>query len=423
MAQSQAQTVVGTPAVPPNLLFTKPAHSAVNGLQQVAAAQAQQIQDVLGAFDLPVEVRETQAGPATTRIGFKLGKHAGGKPVRVAEVEARRKDLALELGSKDLRIVSPLISQAGESLVGVEVNHTHQVPIPIGEAVNSPEFRNDPRPLKFVVGMDVSGKFVVESLSDCPHLLVAGTTGSGKSVFLHALICQLLTQYSPDELRLVLADPKRIEMGLYNGLPHLYSQPSLLNQSTNAVTYYADDLEFQLRYFLKEMDSRYTQFELLKTRDITTYNVEAQLASAKPMAYLVMVVDEFADLFDALGEGKDANAKRRELANMLKRIAQKGRAAGIHLVFGTQRPSVDVVKGNIKTNFPTRIAFRLPTGVDSEVILDQAGAEILRGKGDMLYSSANAAVGLQRLQGVFTRTSEIKQVVDYWTAPVGGAVP
>lgn len=410
------------PLVAPNLLFPKPPQSAVSGMMDSAQEQAVRLTETLTAFDVPVEVREIKAGPATTRIGFKLGKHASKRPVRVAEVEARRKDIALELGSKDLRIVSPLISEAGESLVGVEVNHTHQVAIPLAEGMYSPEFRNDKRPLKFVVGMDVTGRFVVESLADCPHLLVAGTTGSGKSIWIHTLIMQLLMQYSPDELRLVLADPKRIELGFYNGVPHVYSPPSLLNQANNEVLYYAQDLRFALMYFIKEMDARYIQFQILRKRDIAEYNAYAAGTTQSPMQYLVMIVDEFADLFDMLGDSKDANRERRELATLMKRIAQKGRAAGIHLVFATQRPSVDVVKGNIKTNFPSRIAFRLPTAVDSEVILDQPGAEILRGKGDMLYSSANAAVGLQRVQGLYVPPSDIKQLVDYWV-PANAGTP
>lgn len=410
----------GYPPVAPNLLFPKPPQSAIGGLMDAAKDQAERLTELLTSFELPVEVREVKAGPATTRIGFKLGKHANNRPVRVTEVEARRKDIALELGSRDLRVVSPLLTDKGESLVGVEVNHTHQVPIPLAEALHSPEFKNDPRPLKFAVGMDVTGKFVVESLADCPHLLVAGTTGSGKSIWIHSLIMQLLMQYRPEELRLVLADPKRIELGFYNGVPHVYSPPSLLNQANNEVLYYAHDLKFALMYFIKEMDSRYITFQLLKLRDIAAYNQHAAGTGQDPMQYLVMIVDEFADLFDALGEGKEANAARNELAGLMKRIAQKGRAAGIHLVFGTQRPSVDVVKGNIKTNFPSRIAFRLPTAVDSEVILDVPGAEILRGKGDMLYSSANAAVGLQRLQGMYVPPKEIKQVVDYWVPAAAG---
>lgn len=406
------------PAVPPNLMFAPQAVSAVRGLKQLADQQACLLSNVLAGFDLPVEVKEVQAGPATTRIGFALGKHERGVPVRVSEIEARRKDLALVLGTRDLRIVLPLISAQGESLVGVEVNHAKQAPIPLGEAVNSREFRSDRRPLKVVMGMDVTGKFAVESLTDMPHLLVAGTTGSGKSVFLQALLVQLLTQYSPDELRLVLVDPKRIELAFYSGLPHLSSPRTLFSQGGNDVLFNGDDLRFALMQLIREMDSRYTQFQLLRVRDLREYNDKARAAGSDEMPYMVMVVDEFAELFDALGSGKEANAARRELSMMIKRIAQKARAAGIHLVFATQRPSVEAIKGDIKNNFPSRAAFRVPTSVDSEVVLDQSGAEILRGRGDMLYMSSNAQIGLQRLQGVYASTDEVVQVVDYWK---GGA--
>lgn len=412
--------VPSQPIGPP--LWSKVFAPPPNGAGKTAVdAKARQKADILKAtlnsLDLPVDVREIVAGPATTRFGLKLGTRSNEKRVRVAEVEARRKDIQVELGTRNLRLVTPLISKVGESLVGIEITNDKATPVTMADALYSLEYASDTRDVKFALGMDVEGSIITESISDLPHALVAGQTGSGKSIFLHALICQLILQHGPDELQLVLCDPKHVEFGFYANLPHLMVGKSVFNYQHGAVLHYPSELMMVLQHLTGEMDSRLNRFQLLRKRNITEYNEMARIGKQPIMPYIVVVVDEYAEVFAAAGD--DA----KDLARSVQRLAQKARAAGIHLVFATQRPSVKVIGGDIKANFPARFAFAVPSDVDSKVILNEPGAESLRGKGDMLYAGPNNSVGLQRVQGVYVSTDEIEQIVNHWAPPNSAAPP
>lgn len=360
--------------------------------------KAQIIEETLGYFGLPVRVVEVRQGPVVTQFGLEPGyiERAGSNgevrrmKVRVSQIAALANDLALALAAPRLRIEAPV---PGRSVVGVEVPNIKVGLVGLRAAMESERFQRARSPLTIALGRDVSGAVVVADLEKMPHVLIAGTTGSGKSVCISAIITCLVCTNTPEDLRLVLIDPKRVELTRFNGLPHLLGQ----------VEVEMDRILGVLQWLTREMDERYKTFAAAGARHLTDYNAHAgQLAGRLPR--IVVVLDELADLMMSMPDQTEP---------LLCRLAQMARATGIHLVVATQRPSTDVVTGLIKANFPARIAFAVASLVDSRVILDMPGAETLLGRGDMLFQAPEASAPI-RLQGCFVSDAEIARVVDYW---------
>nr|BAL54756.1 cell division FtsK/SpoIIIE [uncultured Chloroflexota bacterium] len=356
--------------------------------------RARLIEETLASLGAPGQVVEISRGPSVTLFGVEplfLETRGGRIRVRVSKIAALADDLALALAAPRIRIQAPV---PGRSYVGIEVPNEEMTLVTLREIVESEVFQRNRTPLRFALGRDVAGRPVVADLENMPHLLIAGTTGSGKSVCVNAILTCLLLHNTPDELRLVLVDPKRVELSGYNGIPHLLAP----------VVVEMDRVVGTLQWMAREMDRRYQQFAQLGARNIHDYNARMKLQGGKKLPYLVIVVDELADLMMIAPE---------ETERVITRLAQLARATGIHLILATQRPSVDVVTGLIKANFPARIAFAVASGVDSRVILDQPGAERLLGRGDMLYQAPDAPSPL-RLQGVFVSDAEIQRLTEFW---------
>jgi S-DNA-T family DNA segregation ATPase FtsK/SpoIIIE len=357
------------------------------------------IEETLTSFGLPGRVVEVNQGPTVTQFGVEPGyverKERDGRVsryrVKVSKIGALTKDLSLALAAESVRIQAPV---PGRSMIGVEVPNDEASLVPLRRIMESKAFDNMTSPLSFALGQDVSGNPVAADLARMPHLLIAGATGSGKSVCINSLVTCLLMRNTPDDLSLLMIDPKMVELVNFNGIPHLLS-PVLVEVERVVGT---------LRWVLREMDRRYKLFSAAGARNLDHYNEVRAPYEAKPLPHLVVVIDELADLMMAAAD---------EVERSLCRLAQMSRATGIHLVVATQRPSVDVVTGLIKANFPARISFAVTSQADSRVILDKAGAEKLLGKGDMLYVAADASSAL-RLQGCFVSDREIDRLVRFW---------
>ncbi|HID34230.1 MAG TPA: DNA translocase FtsK, partial [Anaerolineae bacterium] len=367
------------------------------------AERARIIEDTLNAFGVPVTVVEVNKGPVVTQFGVKPGyvtrKVRGEEKrmkVRVSKIQALANDISLALAASPIRIEAPV---PGRDIVGIEVPNQAISMVTLRSILESEEFTALKAPLKIALGQDVSGRAVAATLARMPHLLIAGATGSGKSVCVNAIICSLLFQYTPDDLRFILVDPKRVELTTYNGIPHLID-----NVITDVETVVA-----VLGWAVREMETRYKKLEKEGARNIEAYNAR-MIAEGKPkMPYTVIVIDELADIMMMSPD---------EVEKLLVRLAQMARAVGIHLVVATQRPSVNVVTGLIKANFPSRIAFAVTSQVDSRVILDTPGAEKLLGRGDMLFMRPDSAK-LARLQGAFVSDAEVHRLVRYWRGQRG----
>lgn len=352
-------------------------------------------------FHIEVEPGEVQVGPTVTQYTFRPAVG-----VKISSITPLAQDLALALAAQHIRIEAPI---PGKSLIGIEVPNKAKVNVRLREFLQAKEFRERSSNLTIILGQDVSGRHIYADLGRMPHLLIAGTTRSGKSVCINTLILSLLYQNSPEDLKLIFVDPKRVELSLYKGIPHLKTDVIVDNHKVvNA-----------LKWAVGEMERRYKVLESAGSRDITSYReklargekrrvVDSETSEVReenlpPMPQVVIVIDEMADLMVAHGKEVEAS---------IILLAQKGRAAGIHLVLATQRPEVNVVTGLIKANMPARISFKLKSQIDSRTILDTGGAEKLLGNGDMLYSSAEAS-NLQRIQGVFVSEDEVKKVVHF----------
>jgi S-DNA-T family DNA segregation ATPase FtsK/SpoIIIE len=358
------------------------------------------IEETLDQFGLPVEVAEVRVGPTVTQFGVRPGfverGGAGGRKVRVSQISTLANDLALALAASRLRVEAPV---PGRSIVGIEVpNSTIQL-VGVREVMESEGFRKLGSPLAFALGHDVAGEPVVADLARMPHLLIAGTTGSGKSVCIKAIATCLIYNNTPDQLRLVMIDPKMVELVRFNGLPHLYGRVEVDLERVVKV----------LRWVAWEMDDRYKRFAAITARNLDDYNRLVKRDGQPPLPRIVVLVDELADLMMLAPD---------EVERTICRIAQMARATGIHLVVATQRPSTDVVTGLIKANFPARISFATVSQVDSRVILDMPGAETLLGRGDMLYLAADAGYPV-RVQGCFVSEEEVERVVGFWREQVG----
>jgi S-DNA-T family DNA segregation ATPase FtsK/SpoIIIE len=361
------------------------------------------IAETLASFGAPVQVVEINRGPTITQFGVEplfVETRNGRTKVRVNKIASLADDLALALAAPRIRIQAPV---PGHSYVGIEVPNDEMTLVALRDIVESDPFQRNRNALKFALGRDVTGHPISASLDSMPHLLIAGTTGSGKSVCVNSILTCFLLHNTPDDLRLILVDPKRVELTGYNGVPHLLSP----------VVVEIDRVIGALQWMTREMDKRYHMFAQVGSRNITDYNAKMKLQGGKKLPFLVIVIDELADLMMiAPGETEQA----------ITRLAQLARATGIHMILATQRPSVDVVTGLIKANFPARIAFAVASNTDSRVILDQPGAERLLGRGDMLYQAPDAP-SAARLQGVFVSDNEIQNLVEYWRTQVGGASP
>jgi S-DNA-T family DNA segregation ATPase FtsK/SpoIIIE len=371
------------------------------------------IEDTLRAFGVPSRVVEVNRGPTITQFGVEPGFNElkGGKQVKVkvSRIAALADDLALALAAPRIRIEAPI---PGRSLVGIEVPNGETSLVALRDVMESQEFDALQRKtrLRLALGQDVSGRPVVADLTTMPHLLIAGTTGSGKSVCVNAIIVALLCTNSPDDLRFLMIDPKRVELIGYNGIPHLISPVVVDLEKTTAA----------LQWVTREMDSRYRLFARHSARNIVEFNARVAASEGQEPAdnelrklpYIVVVIDELADLMMMAPD---------ETEKVICRLAQMARATGIHLILATQRPSVDVVTGLIKANFPARIAFTVATSVDSRVILDGPGAEKLLGRGDMLVVTPEQSAPM-RAQGCYLGPEEIERVVRHWRGQLGDQV-
>ncbi|WP_420627302.1 DNA translocase FtsK [Candidatus Leptofilum sp.] len=358
------------------------------------------IEETLAHFGLPATVTQIQRGPAITQFGVEPGyvERTGpdGEPrqqkVRVNQIAALRKDLALALAATRLRIQAPV---PGRGIVGIEVPNSETAVVSLRSIVESPEFTGYNSNLAVALGKNVSGAPMAIDLAKMPHLLIAGTTGSGKSVCINALISCLVFNNTPDKLNLIMIDPKKVELIRFNGLPHLIGQ----------VEVDADRAVGVLRWLTAEMDRRYEMFAQVNARNIGGYNRRAASdKTRKKFPYIAVFIDELADLM---------HMYPGDVERTLCRLAQMARATGIHLVVATQRPSTDVITGLIKANFPARLSFAVASNVDSRVILDTTGADQLLGKGDMLFLSPEASAP-SRVQGVYPTDREIERIVAFW---------
>ena len=354
-------------------------------------AQAEKIERLLDTFGAPSSVVDIQCGPTFSQFGVEPGfiERGGRKTrVRIKQIEMLQKDLEMELSVKQLAIEAPI---PGKTYVGIQVQNKTRTPVSLREVIESDDFRNHKRELGIALGKDINGATFGADLTRMPHLLIAGATGSGKSVCLNAILACLLLHNSPDQLKLVLVDPKRVELTGYNGIPHL-------------ITPVVTDIEQVgnvLQWVLREMDMRNLHFMENGVRNIQEYN---RKFANKKLPYIVVVIDELANLMMEAAS---------DIENSIVRLAQTARAMGIHLIVATQRPSRDVITGTIKGNLPTRIAFAVASYVDSQVILDRPGAENLFGKGDMYFLSTEETQ-LKRLQCVYVSDDEIRRIVSYW---------
>jgi len=393
-------------------LLTQPP-SEVEPVDTFALEQmARLVEARLNDFRIKADVVNYSPGPVITR--FELNLAPGVKAARISNLS---RDLARSLSTVAVRVVEVI---PGKPYVGLELPNKKRQTVYLREVLDCAKFRESPSPLTVVLGKDIAGDPIIADLAKMPHLLVAGTTGSGKSVGVNAMILSMLYKARPEDVRFIMIDPKMLELSVYEGIPHLLTEVVTdMKDAANA-----------LRWSVNEMERRYKLMSALGVRNLAGYNEKIAEAARmgrpipdpywKPgdsmdathpvlekLPYIVVLVDEFADLMMTVG---------KKVEELIARLAQKARAAGIHLVLATQRPSVDVITGLIKANIPTRIAFTVSSKIDSRTILDQGGAESLLGMGDMLYSGPNSSSAPVRVHGAFVRDEEVHAVVQDWKA-------
>lgn len=356
--------------------------------------QARLIEEKLEQFDVEVTVRDARPGPTVTQ--FTLEPAEG---IKLSRIGSLKDDLSLALSAPSLRIEAPI---PGKSLVGIEMPNKIRTFVHLREILESPEFTQSESPLTLPLGRNVSGSAVCADLADMPHLLVAGATGSGKSVCMNTFLLSLLYQNAPNELKFIMIDPKRVELAPYDGIPHLLTP--VITDSDKALQ--------ALRWVVAEMGRRLHRFSEIGVRNLAEFN-EKQMEEENVLPRIVLVIDELADLM--------MRQFKRDTETMIARIAQMARATGMHIIIATQRPSVDVITGLIKANIPTRISFRTVSAIDSRTILDSMGAEDLLGKGDMLYLTATTPKPV-RIQGIFVTTKEVERVINAVKIAGGGKI-
>jgi S-DNA-T family DNA segregation ATPase FtsK/SpoIIIE len=361
-------------------------------------ANANIIKRTLQNFGIQVEMDEISIGPSVTRYALKPAEG-----VKLSRIVGLQNDLALALAAHPIRIEAPI---PGKSLVGIEIPNSTKTTVGLGTLFLADEFRSSDKSLLIAIGKDISGKSYFANLAKMPHVLIAGATGSGKSVTIHALLTSLLYRNSPENLKFIMIDPKRVELTLYNNIPHLLTP--VITDAKKAI--------MALKWAGKEMDRRYDVLESEKVRDIESYHktiLAPALKKLETMPYIVVIIDELADLMQAYP---------RELESSIVRLAQMSRAVGIHLMLSTQRPSVNVITGLIKANVPSRIALQVTSQIDSRTILDTAGAEKLLGAGDMLFMSGDMSKP-QRIQSAYISETELKNIVKYLTDAYADTLP
>ncbi|MBU6500387.1 MAG: DUF87 domain-containing protein [Patescibacteria group bacterium] len=366
--------------VPPPLSLLKSASDKPTTGDLLANANV--IKRTLDSFGIPVEMGEINVGPAVTRYTLKPAEG-----VKLSRIEALHNDLALALAAHPIRIEAPI---PGKSLVGIEVPNKAAALVRLGSLMAYPEFQKS-GPLGFVLGRDVSGEPVFADIEKMPHMLVAGATGAGKSILIHSLLASLLYKNSPATLKMILIDPKRVELSIYNGLPHLVNPVITENKKAAGV----------FKWAINEMERRYDLLLHAGSRDIKSYNANG--GKDDPLPYLLIVIDELADLMASYG---------REVEGSIVRLAQMARATGLHLVLSTQRPSVEVITGLIKANITARIALQVASQIDSRTILDTSGAEKLLGRGDLLFISSDLSKP-KRIQSSYITEEEVNKVTDF----------
>ncbi|MEY2468165.1 MAG: segregation ATPase FtsK/SpoIIIE, family [Actinomycetota bacterium] len=370
--------------------------TAVEIDRRMIEAGGRTLEHALAAHGVETRLVGMTVGPTVTRYELELGPG-----VKVAKVTSLHKDIAYAMASPDVRILAPI---PGKSAIGVEVPNRDRQLVALADILATEEARKATHPLEVALGKDIAGRAVMSNLAEMPHILIAGATGAGKSSCINSLITSILVRSTPDQVRMILIDPKRVELGQYNGLPHLLTQVVVNpKRAANA-----------LSWAVKEMERRYELLYEVGVRDITGYNTAFDRGDLKPepgedkeykrLPFILVVVDELSDLMMVAA---------RDVEDSICRIAQMARAVGIHLVIATQRPSVDVITGVIKANVPSRLAFAVSSQTDSRVILDQPGAERLVGKGDMLLLTANTSSG-RRVQGAWVGEDEVRKVAAHW---------
>ncbi|MFW5426624.1 MAG: DNA translocase FtsK [Methylophagaceae bacterium] len=393
-------------SMPPLALLDEAEESIGGYSEEVLQALSRQVELKLKDFGVEVQVVEVQPGPVVTR--FELQPAPG---IKVSRISGLAKDLARALSVSSVRVVEVI---PGKSVVGLEIPNTHRDMVRLREILGSPEYENSKSVLMMALGKDIAGRPVSADLEKMPHLLVAGTTGSGKSVGINAMILSLLYKATPEQVRLIMIDPKMLELSVYEDIPHLLTPVVTdMKEAANA-----------LRWCVAEMERRYPLMAAMGVRNITGYNKKVQEAidrgepiidptvdlvdgeppeTLTPLPFIVVVIDELADMMMVVG---------KQVEELIARLAQKARASGIHLILATQRPSVDVITGLIKANIPTRIAFQVSSRIDSRTILDQMGAEQLLGQGDMLYLPPGSGLP-ERVHGAFVDDNEVHAVVNF----------
>lgn len=362
--------------------------------------RARVIEETLTSLGAPGHVVEILSGPSVTMFGVEpdfVENRSGQTRVRVAKIVSLSHDLALALAATRIRIQAPV---PGRNYVGIEVPNDTTSIVRLRDIMDSPAYKRKKSPLRIPLGKDVSGTPIASDLASMPHLLIAGATGSGKSVCVNTILTSLLINNTPDDLRLILIDPKRVELSAYNGIPHLLS-PVIVE---------TERVVGALQWMMREMDTRYHKFAASGARNLEDYNLRMQVRGERKLPILVIIIDEMADLM---------MLAQNETESAIARLAQMARATGLHLIVATQRPSADIITGNIKANFPSRIAFAVASNTDSRVVLDQPGAEHLLGRGDMLFQAPDAAAPV-RMQGAYVSETEIQKIVDYWKDAAAG---
>jgi S-DNA-T family DNA segregation ATPase FtsK/SpoIIIE len=374
--------------LPPVSLLNKPLRAKNARSNQEIADNILILEETLESFGIKAKVVQVARGPAITR--YELQPPPG---IKVSRIVGLADDIALKMAAPDVRIEAPI---PGKAAIGIEVPNKEITPVLLSDLIDTPEFEQAASKLTVVLGKDIAGTTIYTDLAKMPHLLIAGSTGSGKSVCLNSLILSTLFKASPDEVKLLMIDPKMVELNNYNGIPHLVS-PVITDAKKSATS---------LRWAVKEMENRYKMFAEAGVRDIYRYNEHASKDEAeniKPLPLVVIIIDELADLM---------MVAPHDVEDAICRLAQMARAAGMHLVVATQRPSVDVITGLIKANIPSRISFAVSSQTDSRTILDMGGAEKLLGKGDMLFYPVGASKP-KRVQGTFLSDIEVEKVVEF----------
>ena len=371
---------------PPLELLGKPSKKALKGGAKLLTDTATKLQKTLYSFGVSAKVENVSVGPTITRYELKPAEG-----VRVSKIANLADDIALNLAAETIRIEAPI---PGKQAVGIEVPNKEKEAVHLREVLDSPEFRESKSKLTIALGKDVAGNIQLADIAKMPHVLIAGSTGSGKSVCINTIITSIVYNSKPSEVKLVMVDPKVVELSVYNGIPHLLI-PVVTDPRKAAGA---------LAWAVQEMDDRYNKFAGKGVRDLKGYNhaIEKENETGK-LPQIVIIIDELADLMMVAA---------KEVEESICRLAQKARAAGMHLVIATQRPSVDVITGLIKANVPSRIAFAVSSQVDSRTILDSVGAEKLLGKGDMLFFPAGAPKP-SRVQGAFVTDEEVEKIVDF----------